>query len=151
MAEYVNINTQQVTPDGNVLFLDSKPCNRGLVQHREGSGVFTLRGPSRGNCNRFARYKIEFNGNIALAEGATVGPIAVALAIGGEVVTTNRAIVTPAAVGDYFNVTVVAQIDVPNGCCTSFSIKNAQAGVDETLDVQPISVANPNLDISRIA
>lgn len=150
MAEYVNIATQTVAPNENVLFLDSKPCTRGLIQHREGSGVFTLRGPNT-NCNRFARYKVEFNGNIALAEGATVGPIALALAIGGEVVQTNRAIVTPAAVGDYFNVTVVAQIDVPQGCCTSFSIKNANAGVDETLDIQPITVANPNLDITRIA
>lgn len=150
MAEYVNIAEQLVAPGENVLFLDSKPCSRGLVQHREGSGVFTLRGPGAG-CNKFARYKIEFNGNIALAEGATVGPIAVALAINGEVVSTNRAIVTPAAVGDFFNVTVVAQIDVPNGCCTSFSIKNAQAGIGETVDIQPIDVANPNLDISRIA
>lgn len=150
MAEYVNIATQTVAPSENVLFLDSKPCGRGLVQHREGSGVFTLRGPGAG-CNRFARYKVEFNANIALAEGATVGPIAVGLAINGEVMTTNRAIVTPAAVGDYFNVTVVAQIDVPNGCCTSFSIKNVQAGVDEVVAIQPITVANPNLDVSRTA
>lgn len=150
MAEYVNIATQTVAPSENVLFLDSKPCTRGLVQHREGSGIFTLRGPGQG-CNRFARYKVEFNGNIALAEGATVGPVALALSIGGEVVQTNRAIVTPAAIGDYFNVTVVAQVDVPQGCCTSISIKNAQAGVDESLDIQPVTVANPNLTIDRTA
>lgn len=150
MAEYVNIATQTVAPDENVLFLDSKPCNRGLVYHREGSGIFTLNG-SRQGCNRFARYKIEFNANIALAPTAAVGPAAVALAIGGEVIQANRAIVTPAAVGDYFNVTVVAQVDVPMGCCTSVAIKNAQAGVDEVLTVQPITVANPNLTIERIA
>ena len=150
MAEYVNIATQIVAPNENVLFLDSKPCKRGIVQHREGSGVFTLQGPAQG-CNSFARYKVEFNGNIALAEGATAGPIALALAINGETVQTNRAIVTPAAIGDFFNVTVVAQIDVPRGCCTSFSIKNAQAGVDETAAIQPIEIANPNLDIERIA
>lgn len=151
MAEYVNIATQVVAPDENVLFLDSKPCNRGLVYHREGSGIFTLRGPSQG-CNRFARYKIEFNANIAPDTTATAGePIAVALAIGGEVIQSNRAIVTPAAVGDYFNVTVVAQIDVPSGCCTNIAVKNAQAGVDEVLTIQPITVANPNLSIERIA
>lgn len=151
MAEYVNIATQTVAPDENVLFLDSKPCNRGLVYHREGSGIFTLSG-SRQGCNRFARYKIEFNGNIAPAPTATAGvPIAAALSIGGEVIQANRAIVTPAAVGDYFNVTVVAQVDVPMGCCTSIAIKNAQAGVDEVLAVQPITVANPNLTIERIA
>lgn len=150
MAEYVNIAVQTVAADENVLFLDSKPCNRGLVFHREGSGIFTLRGPSQG-CNRFSRYKIAFNGNIALAEGATVGPVAVSLAINGEVVQTNRAIVTPAAVGDFFNVTVVAIVDIPSGCCTSIAIKNAQAGVGEVLDVQPIDVANPNLTIDRIA
>lgn len=150
MAEYVNITTQTVAPDENVLFLDSKPCNRGLVYHREGSGIFTLSG-SRQGCNSFARYKIEFNANIAPATGATAAPIAVALAIGGEVIQANRAIVTPNAVGDYFNVTVVATVDVPCGCCTSIAIKNAQAGVDEVLDIQPITVANPNLTIDRIA
>lgn len=151
MAEYVNIATQAVAPNENVLFLDSKPCGNGFVQHREGSGVFTLRGPRMQNCNPFARYRIEFNGNIAVAEGGTAGPIALALAIGGEVVQTNRAIVTPAAVGDFLNVTVKAQIDVYAGCCTNIAIKNANAGVDETLDIQPITVANPNLDIERIA
>lgn len=150
MADYVNIAAQTVAPNENVLFLDSKPCPRNQVQHREGSGVFTLGGPRQG-CNRFARYRVEFNANAALAEGATVGPIALALAIGGEVVQANRAIVTPAAVGDYFNVTVVAQIDVPQGCCTSFSIRNSNAGVGETVAVQPIVVANPNLDVERIA
>lgn len=150
MAEYVNIATQTVAPDENVLFLDSKPCNSGMVYHREGTGIFTLRGPGQG-CNRFARYRIEFNANIAVAEGGTAGPIAVALGIGGEVIATNRAIATPAAAGDYWNVTVVAQVDVPCGCCTSISIKNAQAGVDATETVQAISVANPNLDIERIA
>ena len=151
MAEYVNPNVQLVQPNGNVVLQSSIPCNKGYVIHRNGSGILTLRGITSG-CNSRARYQVTFNGNIAVPEGGTVGPIAVALAIGGEVVKTSRAIVTPAAAGDYFNVTCTAIIDVPTGCCVNVAVENASPIVDDaTVATIPINVVDANLTVSRIA
>lgn len=152
MAEYfASPNPQNVAFGQNVLLVDSIPCNRGYVVHRNGSGILTLRGITSGN-SCFARYQVEFNGNIAVPEGGTPAAIAVALAIDGEPLLYSRAIVTPAAVEQYFNVTSVAQITVPKGCCYTVALENVNAGVGgEIVDEQTISVADGNLTVARIA
>lgn len=151
MAEYTYPLVQTVQPGQNVILQSSIPCNKGYVIHRENSGILTLRGITSG-CNRFARYQVTFNGNIAIPTGGTVGPIAVALAIAGEVVRTSRAIVTPAAVENYFNVTCTAIIDVPSGCCYNVAIENTSPAIeDETVTVVPINVTDANIVVSRIA
>lgn len=152
MAEYfASPNPQNVAFGQNVLLVDSIPCNRGYVVHRNGSGILTLRGITSGN-SCFARYALELNANIAVPEGGTPAAIAVAIAIDGEPLQYSRAIVTPAAVEQYFNVTSVAQITVPKGCCYTVAIENVDAGVGDTIaDQQTISVADANLVVSRIA
>ena len=151
MAEYVSYqNPQLVSPDQNVLLIDTIPCNKGYVIHRNGSGILTLRGIVNG-CARFARYQVTFNGNIAIPAGGTVGAIATALALDGEELQSSRAIVTPAAVEQYFNVTNTAIITVPAGCCTTIAVENVNAGVGEDIDIQTISVADGNLTVQRIA
>ena len=110
MAEYTYNPIQIVEPDQNVILNDNIPCNRGYVLHREESGIVTLRGIVNNPRCCFARYQVTFNGNIAVPEDGTVGPIAIALAIDGEPILTSRAIVTPAAVDEYFNVTSTAII-----------------------------------------
>ena len=92
-----------------------------------------------------------FNANIALPEGATVGPISVALAIDGEPVQTSRAIVTPAAAEEYFNVTSTAIITVPKGCCFTVAIENTSAPAAAGGVAPEINVQNANLTVSRIA
>lgn len=149
MAEYVSVQPEQLVAVGqNVLFVDSIPCPKGQVIHRNGSGILTLRGCGN-NC--FARYQIVFNGNIAVPEGGTAGAIAVALAIDGEPLQSSRAIVTPAAVEQYFNVTSTAIITVPRGCCYTVAVENVAAGVDGPIEQQAISVADGNLTVARIA
>lgn len=151
MAEYTYNPVQTVTPNENVLLNNAIPCNRGYVLHRNESGIVTLRGIVNNPCSCFARYKVEFNGNIALAEGATVAPIAVAVAIDGEEFQVSRAIVTPAAVGDYFNVTCVLTVDVPRGCCNSISVENVAASTEAGYVIQPIDVQNATLSVTRTA
>lgn len=149
MSEYVGIQTEQLVAVGqNVLFVDSIPCPKGQVIHRNGSGILTLRGCGS-NC--FARYQVTFNGNIAVPEGGTAEAIAVALAIDGEPLLSSRAIVTPAAVEQYFNVTSTAIITVPRGCCYTIAVENVDAGVSGLIDSQTISVADANLTVARIA
>ena len=95
-----------------------------------------------------------FNGNIAIPEGGTLTPIAVAITVNGEPRTTSRAIYTPAAVGDanYGNVTSTAIIKVPKGCCFSLSVDAVPASTDPATTPAPvINVQNANLVIDRIA
>lgn len=150
MAEYIQSpNPQNVAFGQNLLLIDSIPCTKGYVVHRNGSGILTLRGITP-NC--FARYQVTFNGNIAIPTGGTVGAIATALAIDGEPLQSSRAIVTPAAVEQYFNVTNTAIITVPKGCCYTIAVENVDAGVSDALETQQtISIADGNLTVSRIA
>ena len=151
MAEYVAFQNPQLVAAGqNVLLADSIPCNKGYVVHRNGSGILTLRGIVNG-CGTFARYQVTFNGNIAVPTGGTAAAIATALAIDGEALQSSRAIVTPAAVEQYFNVTNTAIITVPRGCCYTVAVENVNAGVGEDIEQQAISVADGNLVVSRIA
>ena len=151
MAEFVYNPVQVVQPGQNVLLNGSIPCNRGNIIHREGSGIVTLRGAANNSCARFARYQVEFNGNIAVPTDGTVGAIAVALAIDGESVQTSKAIVTPAAVEEYFNVTSTAIVTVPVGCCYTISIENVSEGATAADAATAINVQNANLVVSRIA
>lgn len=151
MAEYVYNPIQLVQPNQPVILDASIPCNRGYVFHREGSGIVTLRGIVNNSCANFARYQVTFNGNIAVPTGGTVGPIAIALAIDGEPILTSRAIVTPAAVDEYFNVTSTAIITVPKGCCFNVSVENVSFGATAAGTPTAINVQNANLVISRIA
>lgn len=132
---------QTVAPASNVLFTETPiPCTRGLVCHRQGSGLITL----KGNCQQCrALYKVEFMANIALPTGGTAGPISIALAIDGEALASATAIVTPAAVNEYFNVASAAFISAPRGCCVTVTAQNT-SGV-------PILVQNANIIIDRVA
>lgn len=135
-------NAPQTVPAGqNVLLTETPiPCNRGFVCHREGSGIITLRGIT----NQYrARYRVSADGNIAIAAGGTAGPISVSMAITGEPLNSATAIVTPAAVGDLFNVHAEAIIDVPRGCCLTIALENTST--------QAITAQNVNVIVDRVA
>lgn len=152
MAEYLANAVQDVSLNAPVNFTASIPCQKGYIYHEDETGIFILRGIVNNPCNNFAQYQVTFNANIALPEGATVTPIAVALTVNGEPRLTSRAIFTPAAVEEYGNVTSTAIIKVPRGCCFSLSVEAVPATADTTVIPAPsIEVQNANLVISRIA
>lgn len=152
-CEFLYNPVQEVALNAPILFDTSIPCSRGYVYHEGNTGNFILKGANSNNaCNCFAQYRVAFNGNIALPEGATVTPIAVAIAINGEPRLTSRAIFTPAAAGDYGNVTSAAIIKVPRCCCFSLSVDSVPATTDPTVTPAPVIEAqNANLTITRIA
>lgn len=151
-AEYLANAVQEVALNAPIIFSASIPCTRGYVYHEDETGIFILRGIVNNSCNCFAHYQVTFNGNIAIPEGGTVTPIAIALTVNGEPRLTSRAIFTPAAAEEYGNVTSTAVIKVPRGCCFSLSVDAVPASEDTTVTPAPtIDVQNANLTITRIA
>ena len=142
---------QAISLNQPAIFTASIPCTKGYVYHEDETGIFILRGITGAN-NCFARYQVAFNGNIALPTGGTPGPIALAIAVNGEPRLTSRAIITPAAVDEYGNVTSTAIVTVPKGCCFSLSVRHVPASDDPTATPAPvIELQNANLVINRIA
>lgn len=153
-CEFLYNPIQEVALNAPILFDTSIPCNRGNVYHESNTGNFILKGASSngGCCNQFAQYQVTFNGNIAIPEGGTVTPVAIAIAVNGEPRLTSRAIFTPAAAEDFGNVTSTAIIKVPRCCCFSLSVDAVPATTDPTVTPAPvIEVQNANLTIARIA
>lgn len=152
MAEFTYNPIQLVQPNQVVILQTNIGCPKGYVLHRNNSGIVTLRGIVNNPTGCFARYQVTFNGNIAVPEDGTVGPISVSLALDGESLLTSRAIVTPAAVDEYFNVTSTAIITVPKGCCFNVSVENtSESATPATTPAPAINMQNANMTVARIA
>lgn len=131
---------QTVGVNQNVLFTDTVVCGNCSMNHRDGSGLVSI----KGNTNQCrARYRVSFSGNIAIPTGGTVEAISLAIAIEGETVPSTTMIVTPAAVEEFFNVFSAIFLDVPRECCMTVSVRN--------ISTQAIEVQNANLIIERVA
>lgn len=141
-VEYSYPLVQAVEVDENILFLNgNRACKKALIMHNDASGVFRIKGVS----NAYKTiYKVHFNANIAIAEGGTVEPISVALKQNGEVLRNAIATVTPAAIGDFWNVSLETFLELPCDCCDTVSVEN----ISETT---AIDVVNANLIIDRVA
>lgn len=87
---------------------------------------------------------VNFTGNIAIATGGTVEPISIALSVNGEALGNSTATVTPAAIGNFFNVSATTFVEIPCGCCVNVSIKNVSA-------TTAIDLTNANILFERIA
>lgn len=148
MAEFI-ANAQTIAPGESVVFETASPCRRGFVRHRDGSGNFLLSGwvpmrPGRCPClnqNGSAEYLVDFGANIAIPEGGTVAPISVALALDGTTLPESVMTVTPAAVGEYFNVSRAVNVDIWKGCCETVTVRNVSD--------QPILLTAGNIIFSR--
>lgn len=154
MAEWTGVAVQTVNPGEAIVFTENPvPCAKGLIQHRDDSGAFLLSGSTNGcqpanqcrcpccNLNKSVQYVVDFGANIAVPTGETVGPISVAYAVDGNTLQGTTMIVTPAAVGEYFNVSRATNVPIFRNCCQSFSIRNTSS--------IPILVQNANVLITR--
>lgn len=132
-SEFTANALQTVATNANVLFTEQPVCGSRLINHREGSGLVTLR-PA---CNQCAtRYRVTFNANVAVPEGGVVGPVSLAIALNGEAVPSTTMTVTPTVAEAFFNVAASIYVAVPAGCCVQLSVKNIGTGA---------SVQNANL------
>lgn len=152
MAAEFSANAAQVVPvGGSVIFTETPvPCNRGLIYHRDDSGLFRL-------VNRFFRqnllqcwrrnsnYLVSFHANIGIPEGGTIPTspegISLAIAIDGAVDPSSTAISTPTVVETLDNVGAEIVVTVPYMCsCSSISLVNTST--------VPITVQNANMTIN---
>lgn len=155
MSAYGNNTVQTVVANGTVVTPNViVPCNRGFVRYRD--GIFTLSSwtPFEDNycgcpccSNDSALYDVHVKANIAIPTGGTVGEISLALALNGTIMPLSIMRVTPAAVEEYFNVSVDMPVEVWEGCCQSVSLVNT-SGQDILVDTPLISFSRPDLAIT---
>ena len=150
-AEYSANALQTVASNSSVIFTESPvPCNRGIINHREESGIFRLASPAVINNNTLSRlfyccqtlptanYEVSFHANIQIPTGGTVEPISLALVIDGEVDPSSTMTITPAAVEEPGNVGADIIVAVPAICrCSSVSVRN--------VSTQEIELQNANI------
>lgn len=156
MAEYTANALQTVAAGQNFLFTNAPdPCTKGLIIHRDGSGIFTLKGivptnysSCQCNKNEVARYLVNFGTNVQIPTGGTVGPITLALAIDGEVLPDSTVIVTPATAEEFQNVSRTISVPIPRGCCENIALENIGTGAIEAQNTT-ITFMRPDLFITR--
>lgn len=128
MAEYITSTDQNVALNSPIPFdVVSIPCNKGCVIPIT-TGVLTLKGNTT---NRFARYEVKAQANIAIPEGGAVTPIALAITLNGVAIPDSVAIITPAAAEDVWHVNTSTTVTVPCGCCVSVSAEYVDATEDD--------------------
>lgn len=133
---YTGTTAQTVTAGQPILY-NSVIVKSGCAEHhRTDSGMIKLIKPGR--------YLVTFGGNIAAV--TTAEEISVAIAQDGEAMNSTTMTVTPAAIGEYFNVSAQTYIDVPmccgQTCCVDISVEN--------INTQSITVLNPNFTAVRV-
>jgi len=150
-AEYSANALQTVPANGPVIFSASPvPCNRGIIYHRDESGLFRLASPRvMGVCCRRrccccgfpeAIYSVSFHANIAVPgdPAGTVEEIQLAVFVDSEEDPSSIMSFTPAAVDEFGNVGAEILVSVPCICgCTPVSVRN--------ISTQPINVRNANI------
>lgn len=138
----ITANTVQlVTTGNNVIFTDTPVPGNPAIMHRDGSGLVKLRGLTSCQCR--ARFKVFFNGNIAVPTTGAAGEISLAITIDGEPVGSATMISTPGDENEFNNVSASVYIDVPASCCSTVGVRNTST--------QTISVQNANLIVERVA
>lgn len=143
MAEYVTTTDALVSLNGTIPFSGvSIPCNTGNVVPLA-VGVLNLRGSNTG---RFARYNVRVQANVQIPTGGAVTSIALGIALNGAVLPESVAIVTPAAVGDYWHINTVIPITIPCGCCGTVSAVYADGTEDD-----PATTPTPSILVRRNA
>lgn len=151
MARYITSADQNVALNGTIPFdIVSIPCNTGNVIPLT-TGVLTLKGNTS---NKFARYEVTLQGNIAIPEGGEVTAIAVGITINGVVVPESVAIITPQAAEEYGHINTSIPITVPCGCCLSVSAAYVDGTEDDATVTPTPSILvrrNASITVTRIA
>ena len=151
MSEYITTSDVLVALNGTIPFNSvSIPCNNGNVIPAA-PGILILKGNTS---NRFARYEVTVQGNVAIPTGGAVTPVALAITLDGVALPESVAIVTPAAVEEFWHINTVATVNIPCGCCLTVSSTYVDGTEDDAATVPTPSITvrrNASISVKRIA
>lgn len=151
ISKYITSTDQNVALNNTIPFnIVSIPCNKGCVVPIT-IGVLTLKGSTS---NRFARYEVDLQANVAIPEGGAITPLAVAITLNGVAIPDSVAIVTPAAAEDVWHIHTSTTITVPCECCVSVSAAYVDATEDDATVTPTPSILvrrNASLIVQRTA
>ena len=151
MARYITSTDQNVALNGTIPFdIVSISCNKGYVIPIA-TGVLNLQGS---DSNKFARYEVTVQGNMSIAEGGAVTPIAVAITLNGVEIPDSIAIITPTAAEELWHINTSTTVTVPHGCCVSVSAAYVDATEDDATVTPTPSIfvrRRASIDVKRIA
>jgi hypothetical protein len=143
MALYTAILDQTVEPSDSAIFTETvTPCQCGCVMHQDGTSTFKLRGATSSPCGQWTKYRVRFQGNLAIPEGETVAAVSVGIVSGGEVIPMSVAVQNPAAVEEFWHVNTETEVLVPPVCCSDVSVRN--------IGTTPIDISNASIEINRL-
>jgi hypothetical protein len=135
MLELTNVNVQEVTVNGAVLFdTVALKTGCGAERHRQGSSQITL---VKGGV-----YQVTFNADIATPTAGTADTMTLTLAVNAEALTGAEMSSTPGAVDDYNNISTTHLIRVCMPCCIDISVLNTST--------QAVNVKNANIVVERL-
>ena len=151
MAEYVTTADALVSLNNTIPFSSvSITCNTGNVIPLA-VGILNLKGNTP---NKFARYEVTVQSNIAVPTEGDLTPIAIGIAVNGAVIPESVAIYTPQAVDEYGHINTTATVTIPSGCCASISAVYVDGTEDDAAVVPTPSITvrrNASISITRTA
>ena len=151
MAEYVTTTDALVSLNNTIPFSSvSTPCNTGNVIPLA-VGILNLKGNTP---NKFARYEVTVQANIAVPTEGDLTAIAIGIAVNGAVIPESVAIYTPQAVDEYGHINTTATVTIPSGCCASISAVYVDGTEDDAAIVPTPSIMvrrNASISITRTA
>ena len=151
MARYITSTDQNVALNRAIPFdIVSVPCNTGNVIP-VAPGSLTLKGNTT---NRFARYRVTLQANVAIPTGGEVTAVALAITLNGTEIPDSVAIYTPQAVSEFGSIQTTSVITVPCGCCVTVSGEYVDGTEDNAAVTPTPSVLvrrNASLTVERIA
>ncbi len=150
MAKYITSTDENVALNNTIPFnIVSIPCRKGCVIPLA-VGVLTL----KSGANNQAQYVVDLQANVAIPEGGTVTPVAVAITINGVAIPDSVSIITPAAAEDVWHINTSTTVTVPCGCCVSVSAEYVDATEDDAAVTPTPSIfvrRNASLTVTRTA
>ena len=138
-TQLTNTAAQTVLPNGQVIYnsrVGGGCCCHSSEFWRENSGAVWLKCPGR--------YEVTFSANIG---GTVVGPVALAIQIGGVTLPETIMESTTAAAGDLNSVSTSTIIDYCGFGGSGITVVNV--GTTDATDVT-VNVQNPNITVRRI-
>lgn len=127
MDKFSYAPVQTVSSNGYVLLnpTDCCCCCDNTVR-QTATGVIRL----SGRCGRnVTQYHIIFEANVAIPSGGTAGAITLGLTLDGVTLPGSIAVVTPAAAGDVWHISINELVNVSCGDAVTIAVQNL-SGVD---------------------